>query len=82
MSNTGDRHNWPKWVALALIGVWVGGCAMPTPKQIKSVDSSEDTVKFLYRYQHDDGEWERGVYECDIEGDELNNCRRLEVEYW
>ena len=66
--------------ALVLLLLMVG-CAAPTPRQVQAVDSSEDRVKFLYNQQMDDGTWERGVIECDIDDKDLQNCRRIEVEY-
>lgn len=57
------------------------GCAAPSPRHIQAVDSSEEGVKFLYNQERDDGTWERGVIECDLDGQDLENCRRIEVEY-
>ena len=49
-------------------------------RRIEGVDSSEDRVKFLYKYEHEPGQWQRGVYECELDDDVLRDCRRIEVE--
>ncbi len=56
------------------------GCAVPSMKHVQAIDSSEKTVKFLYN-QHVGEGYQRGMIECDLEGDELKNCRELEVQY-
>ncbi len=74
---------WKIVIALVLASSLVVsvGCATPTMRYIETVDSSSDSVKFLYSQKTDEEEWEQGIIECRLEGDELTECRRLEVEY-
>ncbi len=73
-----------RWARLAVVGMvalWLVGCATSSPRYVEAVDSSGDRVKFLYQQQHPDGQWERGVIECDLVEDQFEECRRIEVEY-
>ncbi len=68
-------------MVVAMVAASVVGCATPSPRYVEGVDSSEDGVKFLYKYEAEPGQWERGVFECDIDDGQLDNCRRIEVEF-
>lgn len=67
-------------VFLALVIMMLAGCQTVSARYVQAVDSSENSVKFLYT-QVVEEQSVRGVIECDLEGDELTNCRELEVEY-
>lgn len=71
----------PIWLTTLVVWVLLVGCAAPMSRQVQAVDSSENTVKFLFDERNEDGEWERGLLECEIEGGELENCRHIDVEY-
>ena len=68
------------WIVLLMLIV-AAGCATSTMRHVEAVDSSEDTVKFLFNQQTADGQWERGIIECRLDGDELTDCRQLKVDY-
>ena len=76
-----------KMIALAVVVVLLigAGCATPTMRHVEAVDSSADSVKFLYSQRVDDDDdqeaWEQGIIECRLEEDRLTECRRVEVEY-
>lgn len=79
----GEGWRW-RLSVFVMVGVVItlGGCATPSMKRVQAVDSSERSVKFLYS-QYVDAEvgYKRGVIECDLEDQELVNCRELQVEY-
>ena len=56
------------------------GCAIPSMRHVQAIDSSENSVKFLYT-QVVEEQHVRGVIECDLQDDELTNCRELKVDY-
>jgi hypothetical protein len=74
---------WKFGIALGVMAILVAsvGCATPTMRYVEAIDSSSDSVKFLYSQKTDEDYWEQGIIECRLEGDELTECRRLEVEY-
>ncbi len=71
-------RKWLWWVGLMLL---MGACTTPMGRQVQDVDSSEGRLQLIYDERTESGEYERGVIECDLEGDELSNCSRLDVEY-
>lgn len=56
------------------------GCSTVNARHVQAIDSSERTVKFLYTQIVED-QSVRGIIECDLDGDELTNCRELRVDY-
>ncbi len=66
------------WILVATLVL--SACATPTRRHVEAVDSSSETVKFLY-YQQLLDQQVRGVIECDLEEGGLRNCRQLEVEH-
>ena len=75
------RDKMLRWAMRSLIVVLLAGCSTPQARQIQAVDSSQDTVQFLYEEELPNDRWDRGVVECDIDGNELINCRRIDAEY-
>ncbi len=76
------RLRW--YVVITAAMIWIvaaAGCSTPKGQQVRSVDSTEETVKFSYDHETSDGTIRRGVMECDVEGNDLKNCRRLDVGY-
>ncbi len=76
----GELRRYVAGLAVLLL-LLVAGCSTPQGQQIRAVDSTGDTVKFSYDHQMPDGDIQRGVMECEVEGNELKNCRRLPMEY-
>ena len=71
-------------IAGGVIAAVVAGsfaCATGSPRYIEDIDSAQDQVKFLYKEKTDDGDWERGVIECDLAGDEFKECRTVDMEF-
>ncbi|RAL20752.1 hypothetical protein DL240_15660 [Lujinxingia litoralis] len=69
-----------RWVGVVALCAGLSGCVTPGMRQVEAVDSSATKVTFLYS-QHSGEESDRGVIECDLEGDQLSNCQILDVEY-
>lgn len=77
-----DQWRWGLTViASVMLLVFLSACSTPQGQQIHSVDSTGETVKFTYDQETPDGDIHRGILECDVEGNELKNCRRLDTEY-
>lgn len=80
-----DQSKVRRLLGLALVAgavAWMlAACSTPEGQQIRSVDSSKDTVKMTYDEETSAGDIRRGIIECDVDGEELKNCRRLDVEY-
>lgn len=76
-----DFLRWPMICGVAVMLVAAVACSTPTGQQVRAVDSTAETVKLTYDQETPDGEIRRGVLECDVEGNELKNCRRLPMEY-
>lgn len=60
--------------------VMLAGCAVPSARHVQAIDSSENTVKFLYTQMVEE-ESVRGVIECELQDSDLTNCRELRVDY-
>lgn len=76
-----DDRRWLVVCAMAVMLVAAAACSTPTGQEVRAIDSTGETVKLTYDQESPDGEMQRGIVECDVEGDELKNCRRLNMEY-
>lgn len=70
--------------ALIVLGLLSTACATETMRKVETLDSTADTIKFVYSRQveiEEQKEWERGIIECRLDEDVLRDCRRVHVEY-
>ncbi|RDV37821.1 hypothetical protein DV096_11940 [Bradymonadaceae bacterium TMQ3] len=67
-------------LGLTVVSLSLVGCVTPGMREVEAVDSSADSVTFLFS-QNTGEESKRGVISCEIEGDRLSECQILDVEY-
>lgn len=81
MRQQGDGLRKRYWLTIAVLMVVLAACSTPQNRHVRGVDSSEDTIQFLFEQELEHGAVGSGVIECDVADEGLENCRRIDVEY-
>ncbi len=66
---------------LLLLLVVIVGCSTPEASQVRAVDSSADTIQFVFDEERANDEYLRGIVECQVIDGSLENCHRVDTEY-
>ena len=68
------------WTTL-VVALLMVACSTPTARQVEAVDSSQDTVQFIFQEEMPDDTIVRGIVECQVLDGSLENCRKIDAEY-